>query len=50
MEFAPLIDAAPLYASGLLTTLQLLVAAFGLGRSQCLWAWRASAIHGWRGP
>ncbi len=31
MDFAPLIEAAPLYASGLATTLQLLVAALALG-------------------
>lgn len=45
MELAPLIDAAPLYASGLLTTLQLLVAAlaFGLVLALPLGVARASA-------
>ncbi|MBL8512976.1 MAG: ABC transporter permease [Betaproteobacteria bacterium] len=45
MELAPLIDAVPLYASGLVTTLQLLVAAlaFGLALALPLGVARASS-------
>ncbi|MBL8521991.1 MAG: ABC transporter permease subunit [Betaproteobacteria bacterium] len=52
MELAPLIDAAPLYASGLATTLQLLVAAlaFGLALALPLGVARASSHAWWSWP